>query len=300
MRRRHRCSWCVVPLKTQSQPGRSWHGSVRSHSSKQLLTQGGAGSPLCTARATLLRENSRGFLPLRALGPPCPPGVAPGGGGASAPSSRGPSRPGAARRLPSLVERPGRRLGSRRAKGGCQASQGGAAPAWGHTPSRPRQPLGKEATRRPVDGEAAGRAHRPGGERGLLGQGRTASAATGTGVAVSRRPLPPQRSPRRAAGLSGRRAEHSGAGRSGAGRGGRQPHHVHASAKAAHQPLSSRQVLHPQPGDDSTTSQGLIRTKCAHARTHAHAHTHSFKEHAGTGPACSERCLLFAAAGVTR
>ena len=172
MRRRHRCSWCVVPLKTQSQPGRSWHGSVRSHSSKQLLTQGGAGSPLCTARATLLRENSRGFLPLRALGPPCPPGVAPGGGGASAPSSRGPSRPGAARRLPSLVKRPGRRLGSRRAKGGCQASQGGAAPAWGHIPSRPP---GSHWARKPPEGRWMGkrRAERTGrgGGEGAAGTG---------------------------------------------------------------------------------------------------------------------------------
>lgn len=37
-------------------------------------------------------------------------------------------------------------------------------------------------------------------------------------------------------------------------------------------------------------------------RTHAHtrARTHSFKEHAGAGPACSQRCFSFAAAGVTR
>ena len=255
------------------------HGACHTPARKQprFPASQGPGAPLSSWGGTRRGRGLCSILP----GPLSPRG-----------SSEAPFSGGAAWTAAGLQESKGRLPG---------LSGRGRASLGSHPLPPPRQPLGKEATRRPVDGEAAGRAHRPGGgERGLLGQGRTASAATGTGVAVSRRPLPPQRSPRRAAGLSGRRAEHSGAGRSGAGRGGRQPHHVHASAKAAHQPLSSRQVLHPQPGDDSTTSQGLIRTKCAHARTHAHAHTHSFKEHAGTGPACSERCLLFAAAGVTR
>lgn len=52
--------------------------------------------------------------------------------------------------------------------------------------------------RKPPEGWWMGkrRAERTGrGERGLLGQGRTASATTGTGVAVSRRPLPPRALP---------------------------------------------------------------------------------------------------------
>lgn len=105
---------------------------------------------------------------------------------------------------------------------------------------------------------------------GGWGSGGQSAQAGGRGGCWDRagRPLPP-RAPawpcpaghfppelsQQAAGLSGRRAERSGEGRSGAGTGGLQPHQVHASAKAAHIAFSTRRTLHPQPGDDSTTSQ---------------------------------------------